>query len=417
MENSEYVHITDEQGFDHSIREAGKIIVGGSKPLVAIALRHLRKRGSWGKLQCISVIEYRRHNCYGTQNCRPDVLAPDSDTVLFLAFNPHKNNKKDKFFSLLHAGWEEGQIYFLDYEFLAGLSRRDHPTVDFCCVGFPKCGTTSLYAAFRKNKRIYLSATKETQYGRWKSNNLEGPERFRELYMKEVPQGKAIGAIEPTYHCLASFVYETFGPDIKLIFLMRSPVAATFSYYKMMLRRTGSAEIIEYYKKYDKPCPEMFRDYMHDVVFSGKEQRFLYAKWIEEYLQYYPREQMKFVIFEELVREPERILGEIQEFIGVRPKKYKELPHSNSGDMVSRNYLSARMNKKLLRMKLNRQVDMDLQGKKRFYKFRRFCEKYTLVEYHETLSARDRGLLIGFYRESITKLEKIIGRELKGIWY
>lgn len=417
MVNSAQTHITDEKQFDKKIAAAEKIIIGGSKPLVAIVLRYLKKRGCWEKLRCISVIEYRRHNCYGMQNCRPDSLIPNPDTVLFLAFNPRKSQKKDKFFSLLYAGWGEEQLCFLDYEFLAGLSRKDHPAIDFCCVGFPKCGTTSLYAAFRKNKRIYLSATKETQYGRWKSNNLEGPERFRELYMKDVPPGKTVGSIEPTYHSHASFVYETFGPDVKLIFLMRNPVEATFSYYKMMLRRTGSAKIMEYYKKYNKPCPEMFRDYMQDLIFSGKEQRFLYAQWIREYLQYYPKEQMMFVVFEELIREPERILGELQEFVGVRPKKYRELPHSNSGDMVSRNYLSALINKKLLRMKLNRQIDMDLQGKRRFYKFRRFCERYTLAEFRERLSARDRGLLIGYYRDSVKKLEEIMDRELKGIWY
>lgn len=51
---------------------------------------------------------------------------------------------------------------------------------------------------------------------------------------------------------------------------------------------------------------------------------------------------------EELIQKPNRIMKEIQKFIGLDIRSYNKLPHSNTGNRVSRNYLSARINGKSL---------------------------------------------------------------------
>jgi len=97
--------------------------------------------------------------------------------------------------------------------------------------------------------------------------------------------------------------------------MLRNPADATYSYFKMKMRRSDDPVHRMYFKKYRKYTPEMFKEYLDDDIFSGKDQRFSYDIWLKEYLKYFPRESIKIIIFEEIIREPERILTEIQEFI------------------------------------------------------------------------------------------------------
>jgi hypothetical protein len=46
-------------------------------------------------------------------------------------------------------------------------------------------------------------------------------------------------------------------------------------------------------------------------------QRSLYLNQIEEYLKYFPKEQIKFVIFEEFLKDKKAVLKELCDFIGV----------------------------------------------------------------------------------------------------
>lgn len=229
------------------------------------------------------------------------------------------------------AAWDGQQICYIDYDLIASLSWEDNVKLDFLCVGFTKCGTTSLYGALKKNKKIYMPKEKEILYGKWKDQYLDAPERFREMYFSGVSKKKKLGCIEPTYFRIAEFVYESFGNTSKILFMLRNPADATYSYFKMKMRRSDDPVHRMYFKKYRKYTPEMFKEYLDDDIFSGKDQRFSYDIWLKEYLKYFPRESIKIIIFEEIIREPERILAEIQEFIGVEAVKGLVLPHYNTG--------------------------------------------------------------------------------------
>ena len=54
------------------------------------------------------------------------------------------------------------RILLVDYEVFAEISRQENPHMDFLCVGFTKCGTTSLSNALRECPEIVLPKGKET---------------------------------------------------------------------------------------------------------------------------------------------------------------------------------------------------------------------------------------------------------------
>lgn len=398
------------------IVKGGKFVLFGDKALVTILLRYF-----------VSIRENDKVRGLAHLYTKKEHMAFDEFVVK--PIEEYKSDKESQLIVLGHGEeeiirlkekvkeWPEEQICYIDYHLLALLSSKDNVKLDFLCVGFTKCGTTSLYWALRKNKKLYMPKEKESLYGKWKDQYLDGPERFREMYFSGISKKRKWGSIEPTYFRRADFVYETFGTSPKIIFMLRNPADATYSYFKMMMRRSGDPIHRMYFKKYKKYSPKMFQEYMNDYIFSGKDNRFLYDIWLKEYLQYYERDAIKLIFFEELIREPERILCDIQEFIGVKPLEGLELPHSNTGKQVSKNYFCARVNGKLHKRTMYYKENGTDKERVRFKKIRNFIYKYTLIDNEERIAADDKDLLMNYYGDSIKEVEKIAGRSLKGIWY
>lgn len=311
-------------------------------------------------------------------------------------------------------------VLLIDYEVFASISQSENPRIDFMCCGFTKCGTTSLSNALRQNDRIALPKGKETFYMHWRNKYGNAPEVFIKKYFNNVDENKLHGNIEPSYHVSARDVYECFGPDVKIIFMVRQPSLATYSYFKMLMRRPRAKRYVNFYKKYRKYKLEIFSQYIEESIYTYGKDRFCYDRWIEQYLDYFPKEQIKVVVFEELIKEPTRILDEIQEFIGVKnPITYTELPFSNEGSAVSRNYISAYINYRYYMAIRSRKESLskDLTFKQRkFFEFAKWAQKYTTVENNEKMTPEQRKGLDDFYRPCVENLEKIIGRPLKDVW-
>lgn len=311
------------------------------------------------------------------------------------------------------------QVILVDYELFAQLSRRENPKLDFLCVGFTKCGTTSLNNAFRQNEQIKMPKGKETFYLHWRNSYDDAPARLWKKYFSDIPEGVLLGNVEPSYHVSARGVYECFGKDVKLLFMVREPVGATFSYYKMLMRRPRKMDYVNYYKNHKKYSVEMFTDFVKDKIYSEKIDRFQYDRWIAQYLKYFSKDQIKVVVFEELLQDTRRVMDEIQDFIGVKHKlDYEELPHSNDGSGVSKGYLSAYINYRYYKSIRNRKESTDLSFKqKKFYQFARWAQKYTTVENKEKLTQEQRDELRAFYQPSVKRLGELLGRDMEKIWY
>lgn len=303
----------------------------------------------------------------------------------------------------------------VDYEFYCTLSRKENVHLDFLCAGFTKCGTTSLQAALRKHKQIYLPKQKETLYFHWRKNYTDSPERFKEKYYKEVGENRIVGDIEPTYHSGAVSAYECYGKDLKLIFMMRNPADATYSYFKMLMRRTKVRKQVEYYRKFKKFDVRMFDLYIQDYILSGKEKRYCYADCIEEYLKYFDKENIKFVFFEEIIKNPTEIMDEIQDFIGVERKKYDKLPYANSGKMVVKNYWAARLNHSFFTWRMNMKGNTSPFLNNLCNKLQKKIQEKTMVENNEKMTEESRVVLNEYYKDNIERLEKICGRSLEGL--
>lgn len=316
---------------------------------------------------------------------------------------------------LIRQGFEK--YVAISYDLFLSMSWEENVKLDFMCPSFAKCATTTLNQVLKKNKKIFLSKQKETNYMHWRHRFDDSPERFRMMYYSNFKEGQIVGNFEPSYSRKSTSVYECFGPDMKLIFMMRNPANATYSYFKMMMRRTQFKKQLKYYLKFNRFDVSLFDKYMEDYVITGKEHRFSYDTVINEYLKYWPKENVHFVIFEEMLQDTERVLDEVQRFIGVKPVKITKLPSANVGTMVSKNFICFLLNSISFIVGLRVKGIPSKKIKKRYNDFNAKLNKMTLVENNEKMTEEQREKTIAFYMDSIKNVEKLIGRSLEGIWY
>ena len=411
--------IKNKTELEEKIDELESFILLGKLNPMRILLRHLGEIGKKDKVAAVSVraSQKRQESVVGVDVGSMKKLAKEQGNIpVVIVEADEERRQKAKELAEEH-GFDN--FSFVDYDFISELGSGQHVGLDFLCVGFVKCGTSTLHMALKKNKSVYLPKKKETLYlCSWKNKFDNGPEMLKTIYFPDaLESGKVVGNIEPAYHREAESCYECFGKNTKIIFMVRNPVSATYSYFKMLMRKTSDMNQVRYYKKYRKFDLRMFDDYIDDTILSGKDKRFCYMDYIEQYLKYYDRENVKVVIFEEFIEDPLNAMNEIQDFIGCERKEYLELPHSNEGSMVSKNYRCAKINRKLYAMDVKLRTERDPAVRKKHEEYKKKIHKRTLVENNEKMLDSSRDTLNEYYRESIKRLEEFCGKSLEGKWY
>lgn len=290
--------------------------------------------------------------------------------------------------------------------------------IDFACPGFAKCGTTSLHYALSQNPNIFLPDVKETWFLRYAINEAEH-ENFKKHYGRAGE--KAIkGMIEPSYRSQAEEVYRYCGKDLKLIFCVKNPVEVLYSYFKMTMRcdlGTFGSESIELkmMEEFECVCPEMFDKWAEQYRYRER-----YAHYIKAFLEFYPIEQIKIVVSEELYADVYNQMNALQDFLGIMQEDkiaYRNFPRENVGNQVVKNKNGLEINHDLFQLHLNLTRKGDFQSIDLLENLRRKVEEITMIDYNKPMLASTRQWLMDYYMDDIHELERMLGRGLNGIWY
>lgn len=188
--------------------------------------------------------------------------------------------------------------------------------VDFLGVGAQKSGTTTLYCILKQHPDIFIAKRKEIHFFDNDNNYAKGMDWYN-AHFSNIGDAKVIGEITPAYMFLEHTpknIFKDLGNNIKFIFMLRNPVDRAYSNYKMELGRGNEQETffkaIELENERTVQSQGMKKTY-------GYIQRGFYAKQIRNYLNYFPKENMIFIIFEEFINNPSKWSKEIFEFLGV----------------------------------------------------------------------------------------------------
>jgi len=315
---------------------------------------------------------------------------------------------------------------------------------EFLCMGFQKCGTTTLFEILRQHKDVVLCRdVKEPMYYR-----VEGLWFFgRKWYYKKRYYGhiakddpRRCGEVNAglTFTGCAKKVCHDFSPDTKLIFMMRNPVDRAYSSYKYFLARgflpKGTVEMDQKYGH-----AEAFDRYVHAVLDDkGQEKQIMkqrlkylvfsqscYGTCIEEYLNHFPKENIRFVFFEEFVRDEKTICQGLFDFIGIGEDE--SLGYSIRANEGNERAISSRAAKNFQILKgfnygfhefvmLPYWLPNAYKSFKGFYNRKR--SEYLIPDTDKNVMLpKTRKYLEAYFADEVRKIEALTDRSLADLWY
>lgn len=227
--------------------------------------------------------------------------------------------------------------------------------IDFFVVGAQKAGTTALHHYLSRHPDIFLPRKKETHF--FSDNHGEYPlgiDYYLDTYFPAMECGeKLTGEVDPEYMFFPEVAQRLadFSQEAKIILVLRDPVSRAFSHYQMCLKwgfetlafhdaimREG--ERMSYFPDtappwdvanlYKPTCddPERYRVLFNKSVqsqFSYVERGF-YFKQINRYLAHFAKNQIMFILSEDLKANTQEVLKNIYRFLEVEDIPLPSIP-------------------------------------------------------------------------------------------
>ena len=200
---------------------------------------------------------------------------------------------------------------------------------DFLCIGAAKAGTTTLHDILIQHSDIYLPKFKEAHFFDNNDNFSKGLAHYEKEVFKGVKNEAVIGEITPSYIYFEEVpkrIAESIGTDVKLIIMLRHPVDRAWSHYQMHHLRGN--EKLHFEQAIDQESSRLNGGFLSASRFSYMH-RGHYIEQIQRYLQFFPRENMHFILFEDFVKDIPAHVDAVLEFLGVEKQELNHFVKSN----------------------------------------------------------------------------------------
>ncbi len=288
---------------------------------------------------------------------------------------------------------------------------------NFIGIGAPKCGTTWLFKLLSQHPEIFIPSAKELQF--FADYNLNASIEEYESYFEEVNLNKykAIGEISTNYldSVYAPARAKEKIPGVKIFVCFRNPVDQVYSMYWHSLRQN-------FHVWQNKRIPSSFEEAIQTYERSLLKPALYYTN-IQHWLDYFDASQLKIIFFDDIIDNPRSVAAELFKFLdvnndffpgdvqnnsstreGVSPKSkvYSEIYKSVYGFANKRIYVPM---KKMLGMKNATAIKDNLR-------VRLIFEKIFFKKGYPPMKPETREYLKEYYRDEVTKLQSLTGRNL-----
>jgi hypothetical protein len=186
-------------------------------------------------------------------------------------------------------------------------------------VGAPKCGTTSLHFYLAQHPNIFAPDFKEPHYHTvsktgWPTWGVKDLQQYFDLYKSARSDQMCLDASAWNLYVpeSAKFIYDTC-PNAYIIISLRHPVRRAYSHFMHMVQRQWE----KYYVFEDAITHEAQRienGEFWDVHYLSVGY---YANQVKRYLEVFPKCQIKVLIFEEWIQNPELAVRDILNFLKI----------------------------------------------------------------------------------------------------
>jgi hypothetical protein len=282
---------------------------------------------------------------------------------------------------------------------------------DFFVLGAAKCGTTSLYCYLKQHPDLHLPDYKEPHVLNEPEDRFRRLlEDYRALYAPSGSKPSCDGT--PSYFRDANVVIprikRLYGDESpKFVLIFRDPVERAFSHY-LHKRRAGVVpdtfeEALETESRFPEKSREEWKSYFQDG---------LYADELRKWQEHFPNDNFHVLILNDLVEDAQRAVGRVFRFLDVNPEvRIRGEQRRNSRQDIRSTWLQKLLRKpsaplhSLVTALLPKEMRSKLRGILQEMNQKPFDEKPEPPE-------RITRPLRYEYRESVEKLENMIGRDL-----
>jgi len=189
---------------------------------------------------------------------------------------------------------------------------------DFFIVGAPRAGTTSLYEYLKKNPKIFMPGRKEPHFFspniKQQMERVTSPITNEKEYLalfKNAKNDQKIGEASITYFTdpdSPRAIYKK-NPNAKIIIILRNPIERTISDYLYQLKR--GTEILSFEKAIERDLQNIAKVKKSFVKTS------LYSQHINNYFKIFPKNQIKILMFEDFIKNPQQSVNDVLHFLGI----------------------------------------------------------------------------------------------------
>ena len=278
---------------------------------------------------------------------------------------------------------------------------------NFLIIGAHKAGTTSLYAYLKSHPQIFMPELKEARFFAFDPKNPDHIKKVPKIFpittLKEysalfdqVKDEVVYGEASPEYlnsEYAANNIFKRI-PNAKLIVSLRNPVDRAYSQF-LMHHRAGEIQNMR------------IEDYQFD--YNIAQNGFYYPK-LKKYFNIFRRDQIKIILFENLVTDTVKIVKEIFNFLDVSESFTPDVStiYNRSGIpklKIIQNIFSNKKLRKFIKPYLSHRIISGLRDMKE-----------SNLKKPPQLTKQQRIEAIKLVKEDILKLESLIQRDLS-LWY
>jgi len=196
---------------------------------------------------------------------------------------------------------------------------------DFLVAGEMRCGTTTLWSTLARHPRIFFPERKELHFFSSHNESLRDgrldDDALRDYFALFSPAGRdqRCGEATPGYlfdEGACRRIHEVL-PDVRILVILRDPVARAWSHYWHQVRRGREKLSFE-----DALAAEPERMASADARGRARfsyQSRGRYVESLRRYEARFSREQICTVFLEELRREPEPVVERVFSHLGLGP--------------------------------------------------------------------------------------------------
>lgn len=190
---------------------------------------------------------------------------------------------------------------------------RTEARPDFLVIGSQKAGTTTVHRALSAHPGAWLPPGKDLDFFSRDDRFAAGPDAYRRAFAA-APPGAVRGEVSPAYlvHPRAPERIRRLVPEVKLVVIVREPIARALSQYWDSRR----------WLAVDRPFEDFVRPPLSAVWRAGAPgyvSRGCYAVYLERYLRLFERARICVLQFEDLRRAPSAFWGRLFDFLGLDP--------------------------------------------------------------------------------------------------